>query len=192
MLKKNKTIIAVVFVVFGVLLRLVPHPANMTPIAAVALFAGVYLSRRWSMIIPMAIMMISDLLMSFAFFRNLIPWGANGAGWHNLAPIVWLCFALVGLIGWWVAKHKSAKNILLGSLAGSVVFYLVTNWAVWAFGTMYPANFAGLLESYTMALPFFRNSLVGNIAYTTVLFGLYESVPVFGKMRKRKEITVSN
>ena len=91
-----------------------------------------------------------------------------------------------------MAKHKSAKNILLGSLAGSVIFYLVTNWAVWAFGTYYPANLGGLLESYNMALPFFRNSLLGDIAYTTVLFGLYESILVFGRINRPKKITVRN
>ena len=62
---------------------------------------------------------------------------------------------------------------VVGTLSGSVLFYLITNYAVWQFTPMYTKTFAGLIQSYIMALPFFRNSLVGNLFYTAVFFSIY-------------------
>jgi hypothetical protein len=172
--------------VFGVALRFLPHPANVAPVGALALFGGVYLSKRWAIILPLAMTVGSDALMSIPGLRTLIPWGAGNVGFHIHAPFVWLSFALVGLIGLWVRKHKSITTIFAGSLAGAVVFYLVTNWAVWAFGTMYSGTWAGLFQSYQMALPFFRNTLLGDLGYAAVFFGIYEGVAVLARLQARR------
>lgn len=181
-------ILPVCLVVIGVSLRFLPHPANFAPVAAVALFGGVYLSRRWAVILPLLVMLMSDLLMSVPEFRSLLPWGAGSAGFHLHTPYVWFSFILVGLIGLAVRKRKSPLTIVLGSLAGSIVFYLVTNWAVWAFGTMYAPDFGGLVQSYVRAIPFFRNTLLGDLVYTGALFGLYESVRYFARIPARREV----
>ncbi|USN53255.1 MAG: hypothetical protein H6760_03720 [Candidatus Nomurabacteria bacterium] len=175
----------------GVFLRLIPHPLNVAPVAAIALFAGVYLRKSWAVILPLSIMMMSDILMSVPAFREALPWGLHGAGWYSLAPITWLSFAFVGLIGLWVRQKKNVLSIAGGTLLGSIVFYLVTNWAVWFFGTMYAHTFSGLIQSYTMALPFFRNTLIGDLFYTTVLFGGFESVRWFVRMKARREVPQS-
>lgn len=181
-------ILPYVLLFVGVFLRLIPHPLNVAPVAAIALFAGVYLPKRWAIILPVAIMAMGDALLSVPAFREALPWGVHGAGWYSLAPVIWLSFALVGLIGLWVRQKKNVLTIAGGTLLGSIVFYLVTNWAVWFFGTMYPHTFAGLLESYTMALLFFRNSVMGDLFYTTALFGGFESVRWFARMKARKEV----
>ncbi len=177
-------------VVFGIALRFLPHPVNVAPVGALAFFGGVYLSKRWSIVLPLAMTIGSDLLMSLPGMRALIPWGAGNVGFHIHAPFVWASFALVGLIGWWVRGRKNVLTILGGSLAGSLAFYVVTNWAVWAFGTMYPSNWGGLLESYTMALPFFRNTLLGDLGYLALFFGLYEGIGLLARLKAQKAVSL--
>lgn len=176
---------AIGLIVIGAVLRLAPHLPNVAPVSALALFGGVYLGRRLSLIVPLGIMILSDVLLSLPALRSLLPWGVTGAGWHHLVWATWGSFALVGLIGWWVRRRKTVSRILLGSLAGSILFYLITNWAVWAYGTMYPADWPGLIQSYTQALPFFRNSLLGDLGYTALFFGVYEGAAAFVRMKQR-------
>lgn len=183
--------IPILLIIFGVLLRFLPHPANVAPVAAVALFGGAYLNRRWSIILPLAIMVLSDGLMSLAPLRSLLPWGAGSAGFHLHAPFVWLSFALVGLIGWQLQKRRNVPRVIGASLFGSVVFFLVTNWAVWAFGTMYQPGIRGLVDSYVAGLPFFRNTLVGDLGYVTVLFGFYEAARWFARMEARRRAVIT-
>lgn len=149
---------AVLLVVIALLSRVVPHPWNLTPLTAVALFAGVYLPRRYGYLVPLTALVVSDLII----------------GIHDLILFTWGSFIVVVLIGWWVRKHKSVLKIVTGGLAGSVFFFLVTNWAVMQFGTMYPHSWSGLLSSYTAGIPFFRNMLIGDLVYVAVLFGIYE------------------
>ena len=141
----------------GIVSRLVPHPWNATPVMAIALFGGAYLSRRWSIVLPLVIVGLSDLLI----------------GWHNTIPFTWSAFALTGLLGWWIREHASAWRIMSGSLIGSVLFFVVTNFGVWAVGELYPRTIAGLWECYIAAIPFFRGTLLGDLTYTAVLFGSY-------------------
>lgn len=158
--KKTKIIIACVLVAFGVVSRLVPHPWNIAPIAAIALFSGVYLGGIFSVTVPMSAMLISDLVLGFASWQ--VTWS------------VYISFFLIGLIGQAVKKHKSFEVILASSLVGSFLFFAVTNWAVWQFADWYPHTVEGLITCYVAALPFFRNTLVGDLSYAGVLFGLYE------------------
>lgn len=151
---------AYLLILIAVVSRLVAHPANFAPIATMALFGGVYLNKKYAIILPLAAMFISDIFIGFYT-------------WQVMAS-VYLSFALVGLIGLWVRKHKKISTVLGATLAGSVLFYLVTNFAVWAFGTMYSPNLQGLMNSYIAAIPFFRNTLLGDFFYVGLLFGAYE------------------
>ncbi len=136
--------------------RLVPHPPNFTPIAAMALFAGAYAPSGWqAFVVPLGAMVLSDLLV----------------GWHPLAPIVYASFALIACIGFWLRPRKTAPRVAVAVAAGSVTFFLITNFAVWAFGSSYPKSIEGLFAAYVAGLPFFRNTLLGDVFYAAVLFG---------------------
>ena len=151
-------------ILLGVVSRLVPHPWNATPLTAIALFGGTYLSKRWSILLPLAIVAMSDAWL----------------GWHSTIPFTWGAFAITGLLAWWVRVRPGAARILAGSLLGSVIFFLVTNFGVWATQSLYPRTLAGLWECYVAGLPFFRNALAGDFLYTAVLFGMFAAVTVSG------------
>lgn len=151
------------FILAAVILRLVPHLPNFAPIAALALFGGTYLNKKFALIVPLTAMLVSDY---FIGFYN--PW---------IMLSVYGSFVLIGLIGLWLKNHKSSPNVIGASLFSSIIFFLVTNFAVWAvLHSMYPHNLQGLLQSYIMGLPFFKNTLLGDLFYVATMFGLYELV----------------
>ena len=151
---------AYVLILFGVILRFLPHPANFAPIAAIGLFSGCHLKKKYAFLLPLAAMLISDYFIGFYSWKIMIS--------------VYLSFALIGLIGVQIGNHKTVYTVLGGSLLGSVLFYLITNFAVWVFGSLYPHTWAGLLWCYTAAIPFFRNTVLGDLFYVSTLFGAYE------------------
>ena len=142
--------------------RLLPHPPNFAPIAALALFTGVYASRvsKWYLLLPLAAMLVSDLFVGFY-------------EWKTMA-VVYGSFFTIGLIGLVVRKHRNVGTVALGTLAGSLLFYLTTNFAVWVFSGMYAPTLDGLLLSYYMALPFLKFTLLGDLFYVALFFGVYE------------------
>lgn len=166
--------LAVVLVILGVVMRLVPHMANFAPITAIALFSGVYLKKDYALVLPMAAMFVSDAIIGFDSLESRLT--------------VYGSFLLVGLIGLLVRKKKNIATIAAGSIAGSVIFYLVTNFAYLYPPDMYPHNLAGVLSSYYNALPFFRNTLAGDLFYTGLLFGLYETALYAAKHRPSAHI----
>ena len=151
------------FIFAAVILRLVPHLPNFAPIAAMALFGGTYLNKKIALIVPVAAMLVSDY---FIGFYN-----------HWVIISVYGSFLVIGLIGLWLKNHKSVPNVIGASLFGSIIFFLVTNFAVWAVPlSMYPHTWQGLISCYIMGLPFFRNTLMGDLFYVAMMFGLYEIV----------------
>ncbi len=147
------------FVVLAVILRLIPHLPNFTPLAAMALLAGTYLKRKeLAFAVPMVAMLVSDVFLGF----------------HQTMIAVYASFALVVIIGFYLRRNVKVHSVILASLASSLVFYMITNFAVWASGMVgYPMNAGGLLQSYIAAVPFFRNALLGDLFYTAVFFGSY-------------------
>ncbi len=142
---------------------MLPHLPNFAPIAALALFGGTYLNKKYALIVPLAALIISDIFIGF--YNPLVMLSVYGS------------FFLIGLIGLWLKNHKNIPNVLGASLFGSIVFFLITNFAVWAVPhSIYSHNLQGLLQSYIMGLPFFRNTLMGDLFYVGVMFGLYEIV----------------
>lgn len=154
---KLKLALAALLIILAVSSRLVPHPANFAPVAAVALFAGAILPLRWALTLPVGAMLISDFIIGF----------------HSLIYLTYACFILIVLLGRHVIKKIKPTTVIGASIAGSVLFYLITNFGVWAEGRMYPMTLVGLIECYYMALPFFRNTLLGDLFYSGMLFGVY-------------------
>lgn len=150
------------FLLIGVIARLIPHAPNFAPIGAMALFGGAYLSRKQAFILPILAMVLSDFLIGF----DSLP----------MRLTVYGSFLAIVSIGLWLKKHNKFGNILTASLLSSIIFFLTTNFTVWIFGTMYAKNISGLMDSYFMAIPFFRNTLLGDLFYTGAFFGGYELV----------------
>lgn len=142
-------------VIIGVLSRLLPHVPNFTPIAATALFGGVYLPKKYAFIIPLLAMLISDYFIGF----------------HTTMPYVYASFILTGAIGLWVRSHKNPGTILGGTLASSLLFFFITNAGVWLQGYQ-----PTLIDSLVAGIPFFRNTVMGDLFYVGAFFGSYELV----------------
>lgn len=145
-------------------MRLLAHPPNVTPIAAMALFGGAHFaSKRAAFLVPLAAMLISDLVLAVTVY------GTAGLGSR---PFVYGSFAVVVLIGMWVRRNgQRPLPIATGALGGSLLFFIVTNFGVWLRGTLYPLTLEGLMTCYTAAIPFFRHTLIGDGVYTLALFG---------------------
>jgi len=163
-------VIAVVFILIGVSLRLLPHPPNFAPIAAIALFGGVYLSRKIAFILPMAVMVISDIFL-------------GGYYEIGLMIVIYGCFLFFVILGFWLKKHKKWYNIGGSAILSAIIFFVVTNFAVWAFTPWYAKTLAGLFQCYLMAIPFFKNTLLGNVFYVTVFFGVYELIGLWIRIK---------
>lgn len=161
-MKLNQVNIALALIAIGLIVRIVPHAPNFVPIGAIALFAGLYLPKKWAIGLPLIIMLFSDLII------GVYSWPIMAA--------VYLSFAATGVIGLLVRKNKNVATVLGGTIIGSIIFYLITNAAVWQFDVMYPHTLSGLMTSYTMALPFFRNSLTSDLMYAAALVGGFELV----------------
>ncbi|MFN3556379.1 MAG: DUF6580 family putative transport protein [Bacteroidales bacterium] len=153
-----KVLVVAGIIAFAAIMRLVPHYPNFTPIAAIALFGGAHLGRKWlAFFVPLFALFVSDLILGFHSF--MIP--------------VYVSFALVVLLGNLVGKNIRVSTVLGGSLGASLLFFLITNFAVWAGSPYYPQTFAGLIQSYTMAIPFFHTSILGDLFYSTLFFGSF-------------------
>lgn len=173
----NRITVATGVILAVALLRLLPHPPNVAPVTALALFAGATLGRRfYGFFVPLAAMLVSDTLLELV----------TGRGFHALMPVVYGTFALVVLLGSWLKDRLQVGRIALASVAASTLFYFTTNFAVWASGTMYPHTAVGLLACYIAALPFYGLSLVGDLAFAALIFATYSAL-----VRRLPEVSAS-
>ncbi|MCX6740020.1 MAG: hypothetical protein NTZ49_02205 [Candidatus Parcubacteria bacterium] len=173
--KINITILlAIAFIALAAASRLVKHPFNFTPIVAMAIFGGYYLKKAWGIIIPLLAMLVSDYFIGFY-------------DWQVMAS-VYVGIILAFVIGRYFIQKKSMVKIALAALISSVGFFIITNFAVWAFFNWYGHNWAGLVSCFTLALPFFRNSLFGDLIYTGVFFYAYDLVLfIYGNLARKKQ-----
>lgn len=154
----KRTIFDIAFViVIAALYRTFPHIPNVAPIAALALYSGANLDKRIAVILPLSIMLLSDVIIGF----------------HGTMVFVYGSFLLATLIGFWLRKHQSFTHILAATVGSSLLFFVITNFGVWLEGRMYSPTVEGLIMCYYMALPFFRNTLVGDLGYAGLFFGLH-------------------
>ncbi len=169
MKKRTIIIIAVLLVIFGVVMRLLPHAPNMTPIVALAFIGSMYLGRRWAIILPLTALLLSDILVGFYDV--------------GVMTSVYLSFALIGLLSWTTKKYKSFLPVGVTVIGASFSFYIITNSAVWMFSPWYEKSISGLLLSYELGLPFLRNMIVGDVAYTLLLVGAFEGALALRRTR---------
>ncbi|MDD5348315.1 MAG: hypothetical protein PHT59_06865 [Candidatus Omnitrophica bacterium] len=152
--------LALSLVIAGIALRFLPHAPNFTPVAAIALFGGAYLSdRKTALLVPLALMVASDLVL----------------GMHNTVAFTWGGFLIITLLGSLLQKRISGLRVVSLSLVSSLVFFVVSNFGVWLMG-WYPRTFAGLAECYLMAVPFLKDFTAATLLYAVALFGSYELI----------------
>ena len=158
----------IVIIAAGALFRFIPHWPNFTPVAAIALFGGTFMERKYlAFLVPFAAMFLSDLILGF----------------HAYMGAVYLAFGLTVMIGLLLRGKTSTGNVILAAVSSSVLFYLITNFAAWLASPIYPNNFGGLIESYvaglaffnngSLGLSFFLNEVAGTLFYSGILFGIY-------------------
>jgi hypothetical protein len=152
--------LAYILIVLAVVVRFVPHPWMFTPVVGALLFFGARGERRllW---LPFLLLAASDLALDKFVWAYKFSWD-QFLIWAWYGAILWLGSKLYTKISIW--------RVIVGALAGSVSFFLISNFGVWAATTMYPKTVAGIVTCYTAALPFFRNALEGDLLFTAAMF----------------------
>ncbi len=153
--KNSKLVIVIALIAIAAFSRFFIGIPNFSPIMAIALFGGAMLDRKLAYIVPVAAMLLTDV-----FF-----------GFHSSMFAVYGSFLLTVMIGQKFASKPNAKNIAASSIVSALQFFVITNLSVWAFSGMYTLDFAGLSSCFTMAIPFFKNTLASTLVFSTVLFG---------------------
>jgi len=137
-------------------LRLVPHPPNFTPIGAMALFSGAYVARKeLAFVAPLAAMLLSDAIIGF----------------HSGMLFVYAGVAMIVLLGQVALSRVTPLRIGGAAVASSILFFVISNLGTWLVSGMYPLNASGLAACFVAAIPFFQNTLAGDLFYSALLFG---------------------
>ncbi len=159
-------------IIIAAVSRLIPHPANFAPIGAMSLFGAAYFAdKKFSFILPLFAMFLSDLLI------NNILYAEYFGGFTLFTSNFWWTYGAIALIvvaGIFLLKKVTLSRVLAGSLSASLIFFLVSNFGVWMVDVKYPPTFQGLLLCYEMGIPFFKNTILGDLVYCGVLFGGFE------------------
>jgi hypothetical protein len=151
-----RTLLILAMITVAGALRLAPHPWNFTPVGGIALFAGALVrGRRLAFLFPLLLMFATDAVIGF----------------NKLTPLVYASFLLSTLIGRTLNQKRNLPRISGAALLSSLQFFIITNFGVWAFLGSYPLTSGGLLACYIAGIPMFWNTLAGDAAYTTLLFG---------------------
>ncbi len=157
-------------IVVAALTRLLPHPPNFSPVEAIALFGGAYFaSRRWALAVPLLAMLVSDLALGALVGNDYAAYLGGFSFWS-----VYACIALSTLLGFGLRGKVGGARVLGYSLAGSVLFFVVTNFAAWLGWPAYPQTPAGLGAAYVAGIPFFQWTVLGTLFYAALLFGGFE------------------
>ena len=164
--------LAYLFVVLAIAVRFMPHPWMFTPVTASLLFFGARGPRRF-MWAPIAMLAASDVVLTKYFWHYHFTWDQL---------VVWAWYAAVLMLGTRLRENNKPLWIMASALGSSVAFYLLSNFAVWASFNMYPKTLAGLMTCYTLAIPFFKPALIGDLVFTSGMF----AVPVlFGSLAEK-------
>ncbi len=152
----SKYLTAILMILVAAFSRILPHPPNFNPVLAISLFSGAYLlDKRLAFLIPLLGMLLSDLVIGF----------------HDLLPVVYALMALFVYFGTRLSRSISVAKTAGTALVSSILFFGITNFAVWLTSGMYSLDLSGLSLCFSMALPFFQNSILGDFVYTGILFG---------------------
>jgi hypothetical protein len=152
--------LAYLFLAVAIAVRYIPHPWMFTPVTGALLYFGARGSRRY-LWVPLVAMMASDVVLTKVVYAYPFVWD-HFVTWAWYAAVLWL--------GTRLRANAKPLPVIGAALASSVSFFVISNFAVWAAYDMYPKNFGGLMTSYTLALPFFRHAVEGDLLFTAAFF----------------------
>lgn len=151
-----RNLLIVAMILFAGVIRIFPHPWNLTPVGAMALFSGAAIRNRlMAFAVPLLALLAGDLFIGF----------------HILMPVVYASFLVSIMIGWWLRERRTAPRIGGAVLVGAIQFFLITNFGVWMLLNFYSKTLAGLAACYIAGLPLFWNTLAGDALFSALLFG---------------------
>ncbi len=153
----NRRPLALTLTMVGALARLVPHPWNFAPVGGMSLFAGARLRGWWAYMLPIVMMAITDPLLG---------------GYSRATPFIYLSFLINVWMGSKLRASESAMRIGAAAVISSVQFFLLSNFGVWI-GFGFAHTWAGLVQCYTLAIPFYAPTLLSDLLTSGVLFGLH-------------------
>lgn len=159
---RKEILIFFVLVLVGIISRIFPHPPNFTSVIAISIIGGFYFSKEKAIILPLLVMLLSDLFIGH--YQTI------------LMVFVYLSFLLVTFLPLFFKRKKKWEFVLASSFLGAVFFFLITNFAVFVFSPWYEKTFLGLIQCYTLALPFLKNTLFSSLIYSTTFFVFCQSV----------------
>ncbi len=175
--KQNTLKFVLVLILVAAFSRIIPHPHNFTPVGGIAVFGSYFLGRKiWAFLVPLFSLWLSDLFINNIIYPIQYPQYYEG---FNLFGSFWVygSFLLMIPIAWRLLSTFTLPRLALTGFSTASLFFLITNYGSWLNNPLYPQNFSGLLTSYVAGLPFFQNTLLGDICYLVILFG---ATKVFG------------
>ena len=166
-----RTGILVAIIFLAAFSRLIPHLPNFSPLGAIGLFGAAYFSKKWqALFLPIAATWLSDLFINNVVYAQYYPkftWFYEGFYWQYGS------YLLIALAGFLIFKKVKTSTVLMGALASTTIFYLVSNLGCWIGSTVYAQNFSGLMTCYAAGIPFIKGTLLGDLFYSGVLFGSF-------------------
>ena len=179
-----------IIILLAAFTRIMPHPPNFSPMAAIGLFGAAHFAKKWqAFFIPLIGIWISDLVINnyvYSSSSSNIVWFYSGFYWQYISYIL-IIFAGLFIFNRGISLTKTFG----GMISSSGIFFFVSNFGVWAGGTMYPKNFGGLITCYAAGVPFIHNTIISDVLFTTVLFGTYYLLQVEYSSLKIKPLKYS-
>ncbi len=179
-----------IIILLAAFTRIMPHPPNFSPMAAIGLFGAAHFAKKWqAFFIPLIGIWISDLVINnyvYSSSSSNFVWFYSGFYWQYISYIL-IIFAGLFIFN----RGISLTKMFGGMISSSGIFFLVSNFGVWAGGTMYPKNFGGLITCYAAGVPFIHNTIISDVLFITVLFGTYYLLQVEYSSLKIKPLKYS-
>ena len=179
-----------IIILLAAFTRIMPHPPNFSPMATIGLFGAAHFAKKWqAFFIPLIGIWVSDLVINnyvYSSSSSNFVWFYSGFYWQYISYIL-IIFAGLFIFN----RGISLTKMFGGMISSSGIFFLVSNFGVWAGGTMYPKNFGGLITCYAAGVPFIHNTIISDVLFTTVLFGTYYLLQVEYSSLKIKPLKYS-
>lgn len=179
-----------IIILLAAFTRIMPHPPNFSPMAAIGLFGAAHFAKKWqAFFIPLIGIWVSDLVINnyvYSSSSSNFVWFYSGFYWQYMSYIL-IIFAGLFIFNRGISLTKTFG----GMISSSGIFFLVSNFGVWTGGTMYPKNFGGLITCYAAGVPFIHNTIISDVLFTTVLFGTYYLLQVEYSSLKIKPLKYS-